>query len=100
MRQNNEIFATFITISKMTHARNKWCVRMRFLVIIENYKFSERFADVVGLGPSWFKGCVGCQLYLIFLRKAIQAPGFIRGINPKSKIENPLFPRIYPWDRL
>ncbi|TAE09515.1 MAG: hypothetical protein EAZ19_08155 [Oscillatoriales cyanobacterium] len=30
----------------------------------------------------------------------VQAPRFIRGINPKSKIENPLFPRIYPWGRL
>ncbi|MCC3485916.1 hypothetical protein [Microcoleus sp. PH2017_14_LAR_D_A] len=32
-------------------------------------------------------------------RRASAKPGLIK-INPKSKIENPLFPRIYPWGRL
>jgi len=27
----------------------------------------------------------------------VQAPGFIRGINPKSKILASSSPRIYPW---
>ncbi|TAG36682.1 MAG: hypothetical protein EAZ33_23510 [Oscillatoriales cyanobacterium] len=34
---------------------------------------------------------------LINLDKRISTCGTI---NPKSKIENPLFPRIYPWGRL
>ncbi|TAG15726.1 MAG: hypothetical protein EAZ39_19870 [Oscillatoriales cyanobacterium] len=39
-------------------------------------------------------------------RRASAKPGLINldkrisTINPKSKIENPLFPRIYPWGRL
>ncbi|TAG71912.1 MAG: hypothetical protein EAZ23_16360 [Oscillatoriales cyanobacterium] len=38
-------------------------------------------------------------------RRASAKPGLINldkriSINPKSKIENPLFPRIYPWGRL
>jgi len=27
----------------------------------------------------------------------VQAPGFMRGINPKSKILGSSSPRIYPW---
>jgi len=30
------------------------------------------------------------------ISKVVQAPGFIRGINPKSKIENPHAPAFIP----
>jgi len=36
--------------------------------------------------------CLGAEISDKRISKVVQAPGFIRGINPKSKIENPQAP--------